>query len=322
MDFQAKALRFFSSKIIYIAIIILAIVITVVRPNYFIRIINYQLVLNQISIYGIIAIGFTFLLICGELDLSIGSNYALTAIVFTLVGNSTNSYTIAIIAALAAATFVGVINGLLVAKVKINSFIVTLGMMAIIKGINQIISNNQNIPNRLPNILSISEIYFLGLSTGFYIFVFIIILSQYILSQTSFGRNIFATGDSYVVAKLAGIKVNIYKFIVFVIVGFFTGIAGILGSMKLSAASVLFGDDLALYVITSVVLGGASLSGGKGSAVRTFFGVVFMGLMFATFNITNISPYIQYIIRGLILLMVVFADHYFLKLRSTKLNLS
>lgn len=318
MNIWQKILSFTLAKTIFVVIILLAIVVSIVSPGYFIQVGSYVAILNQISLYGIVCIAMTFVILSGELDLSVGATYAFSAIVFTMAGNTTGSWIIGILAGAAAGLLVGVINGFLVAKAKINSIIVTLGMMSIVTGVAQIISDNQSIISSLPNIFMAGEEDLFGLTIPVWIFIGLLIICQLVLSKTRFGRNIYATGGNETVAKLTGIKTSFYKFIVFVILGLFTGIAGTLVGIRMASSFVLLGSDLTLYAIASVVLGGASMSGGKGTVVRTFFGVFFMGMMFATFNQVNISSYVQLLAKGLILILVIFTDYYSLKLRASR----
>jgi ribose transport system permease protein len=321
MSIRNKILDFALSKMIFLIIIIVAVVVSILSPGYFLRWESYVYILNQISIYGIVSVAMTIVIICGEFDLSVSSTYALCAIVFTMVGNATMNIFIAILAAIAVGALVGVINGLLIAKVKINSFIVTLGMMSVVMGMSQLLSNNQSIVCNLPQLYTISErMTLFGFGIPFFVFIGLVIGGYLFMRKTRYGRNIYATGGNYMVSALSGIKVDRYKFMVFVILGICVGIAGMFASIKVSSADVRLGEDLTLYAITASVIGGASLEGGKGTVAFTFFGVFFMGMMFATFNQVHILPYIANLIQGAILIVVVYSDYISKRLRSDRLT--
>jgi ribose transport system permease protein len=320
MSIKDKIINIVLTKTIFVVIIVVGVIVSVLTGGYFLSWGSYEYILNQISIYGIVSIGMTITIICGEFDLSVSSTYAMCAITFTMVGNATMNIFIAMLAAIGVGALVGVINGVLIAKVKINSFIVTLGMMSIVMGVGQLVSNNQNIVCNLPQLYTLSEkANLFGFNIPFFIFIGLIAGCWFFMSRTKFGRNIYATGGNYMVAALSGIKVDRYKFIVFVILGVCVGVAGMFASIKVSSAAVRLGSDLTLYSITASVIGGASLEGGKGSVVYTFFGVFFMGMMFAAFTQIHILPYIATLIQGAVLILVVYADYLSKNLRSARL---
>ena len=131
-----------------------------------------------------------------------------------------------------------------------------------------------------------------------------------VLRWTRFGRNLYATGGNQEVARLSGINTRFYKFIIFVILGLSASLAGILLAVRLSAHAADYGKDLAMYTVSVVVIGGASLAGGKGSVVKTFLGLLFMGIIFNGFNLVQVQSYIQAGLKGLILILVVLLDNY------------
>ena len=320
MKIKNAILNIVLTKTIFVVIVIVGVVVSIITEGYFLRWGAYEYILNQVSIYGIVSVAMTIVIISGEFDLSVSSTYALSAITFTMVGNATMNIVIAMLSAIGVGAMVGVINGLLIAKVKINSFIVTLGMMSIVMGIGQLVSDNQNIVGNLPQLYTLSErIKLFGFGIPFYVYIALIIICWFLMSRTRFGRNIYATGGNIGVASLAGIKVDFYKFIVFVILGVCVGAAGMFASIKVSSAAVRLGSDLTLYSITASVIGGASLGGGKGSVVYTFFGVFFMGMMFATFTQIHILPYVATLIQGAVLILVVYADYLSKNVRSVRL---
>lgn len=300
----------------YIILIILAsIIFFSLLSEYFLNFTNFLNILNQISIYGIVAITMTMAIICGEMDLSVSSTFPLSAIIFILSIEKFGVF-IAVLLALAYGIAIGSLNGFLVAKVKINSFIITLGTMMISLGIALTITKGITIQTLNETVGKFGSLKFGNLEIHFIIFAILAIIGQLILSRTVFGRNLYAVGGGYEVAKLAGIKVTYYKFIVFVLLGFSTSLSGILLATRLAAASPEYGKDLALYSISVVVIGGASLSGGSGSIIKTLLGLFFMGILFNGVNLINVESYIQQALKGTIVVAVVLFDHYSPRVRS------
>ena len=300
----------------YIALVIIAAIIFFsLLSEYFFNLNNFLNILNQISIYGIVAITMTIAIICGEIDLSVSSTFPLSAIIFILSIEKFGVF-VAILFALAYGLAIGSLNGFLVSKIKINSFIVTLGTMMISMGIALTITKGVTIQTLNESVGRFGSLKFGNLEIYFIIFAVLAIVGQIVLSRTVFGRNLYAVGGGYEVAKLAGIKVNYYKFIVFVLLGLSTSLSGILLATRLAAASPEYGKDLALYTISVVVIGGASLSGGSGSIVKTLLGLVFMGILFNGVNLVNLESYIQQALKGAIVVAVVLFDHYAPRARS------
>ena len=320
MTLKDRILNIALTKTIFIVIIVVGIVVSILADGYFLKWGSYVYILNQVSIYGIVSVAMTIAIICGEFDLSVSSTYALSAITFTMVGNTTGNIILAMLGAIGVGGLIGAVNGFLVAKLKINSFIVTLGMMSIVMGIGQLVSNNQNIVCTLPQLYTLSErVNLFGFGIPFYVYIAFIVFCWFFMSKTRFGRNIYSTGGNKTVAALSGINVDFYKFIVFVILGLCVGTGGMFASIKVSSAAVRLGEGLTLYSIIASVIGGASLGGGKGSVVYTFFGVFFMGMMFATFTQIHILPYVATMIQGIVLILVIYADYISKNLRSTRL---
>lgn len=295
---------------------LLAMIITMsVSAPVFLKANNITGILSQVAIYGIAAVGMTFAIICGEVDLSIGSTMALSGILLVqtepVVGLG-----LAIVITLIAAAAIGWINGMLVAKAKISSFVVTLGMMLILNGVSLLIQPAPT-PIRIEGFLEFGSgklIIFPYISLAFLAFI---ILAQIVLSKTRFGRNIYATGGRLDAAIRAGIDAYRYKEIVFLLTAITAAIGGIMLVGKLGSSSALYASDAGLTVISSLVIGGISLSGGRGDAIDAFIGIFIMGIITNAIAVFGISSFNQLWIRGLILIIVVSLDSY---IRNKKKN--
>jgi ribose transport system permease protein len=311
MDTHSKGNRLVAlvrNNYIILFIVAAAIVMAAVSPV-FLGATNLLGILNQIAIYGIVAFAMTYAVICGEFDLSVATTFPMSGVLFIMFVDKLGVVPAALIA-LAYGLIVGCLNGVLVAILGINSFIITLGTMLVSNGIGMTVTRGNTLQSAHAGIAAFSD-WRLGTLTGFFfIFLAIGLVSQAVLRWTRFGRNLYATGGNPDVARLSGINTRFYKFIIFVILGLSASLAGILLAVRLSAHAADYGKDLAMYTVSVVVIGGASLAGGKGSIVKTFFGLLFMGIIFNGFNLVQVQSYIQAGLKGLILILVVLLDHY------------
>jgi ribose transport system permease protein len=294
----------------YIIVFILAAmaVIASVSPV-FLGAANLLGILNQIAIYGIVAFAMTFAVICGEFDLSVATTFPMSGVLFIMFVDRLGVVPAGLVA-LAYGLVIGSLNGVLVAVLKLNSFIVTLGTMLLSNGIGMTMTRGNTLQSAHAGIAAFSDWRLGTLTSFFFIFLALGILSQAVLRWTRFGRNLYATGGNQDVARLSGINTRFYKFIIFVILGLAASLAGVLLAVRLSAHAADYGKDLAMYTVSVVVIGGASLAGGKGSIVKTFFGLLFMGIIFNGFNLVHVQSYIQAGLKGLILILVVLLDHF------------
>jgi ribose/xylose/arabinose/galactoside ABC-type transport system permease subunit len=269
---------------------------------------NMLNILFQISINGIIAVGMTYLLIGGDFDLSVGSNMVVAATMLVILEDF--GPIISIFGALFVSTLAGYLNGIMVAKFKVNSFVTTLSMMFLLRGIILILTNNRTIVGE-------SDIYFkFGYGTAFGIpypgMVFIIfnLIFGVILARTVYGRRIYAVGSNEEAAQLFGINVAQTKIFAFVMTGALCGIAGIILFSRINSASGIYGMYTNLDVLTAVFLGGTSLYGGKGSIFKTLKGIVVLGLLSNATTILGVNPFLQQVIKGVLLVIAVIIDTY------------
>lgn len=275
---------------------------------------------SQISIYGVAAMGMTFAIISGEFDMSMGSVLSMSSLIMAYIVKETGNIPVSIIAGILIGSAVGIVNGLFIVKAKVNTFIVTLGTLIIVKGIAALFCEMIGSPSSI--VYKNDFLYDIG-NSGFFsvpylviIFLIFIVITEFVLKQTTFGRNVYAIGGNQEVARISGIDVGKNKMLIFLIAGTSAGIAGVLMSAKMLAGMPLYAQDLPLTAVSSAVLGGNSLAGGKGSAFKTLLGLLIISLISKVFNLLSVSVYLQNLIKGLIILIVVVAGGYLSKHKS------
>ena len=292
-----------------LTLIILFIVSSIASP-YFLQIQNILNILRQVSYTGIIALGMTFVIIGGGIDLSVGSMTALIGGIIILVLNHFGGEVGAIIISILFGLFLGIIggmiNGLLITKGRIAPFIVTLGTMAIFRSLTLYISN-------AGEFRSISDIYpsigmgsFLFIPIPIWIFIGLAIVFHIILNNTRYGRYVCAVGSNEKVAQYAAINVDKVRLISYVIVGVSVAISSVLLSSRLnSISSSNAGLNFELDAISAVIIGGTPMSGGSGSISGTIFGAIILGIINNMLNMLGVSPYLQGAVKGLVIIGAV-----------------
>lgn len=277
---------------------------------------NVMNVLRQVSIIAIIASGMTLIILLAGIDLSVGAVMAFSGAI--LAGAFTAGWPlwIAILAALAVGLLFGLVNGFFVARFGIPSFIVTLAVMVIARGATLVYTKGY------PLVVSNEPYRFIGSGRFFGIPIPIIImfivfgLMYWMLKYTSFGRYIFAIGGNEETAILSGINVKAIKIAVFGISGLLSALSAIIYTSRLMSAQPTAGTGIELDAIAAVIIGGTSLSGGKGTVVGTLIGALIMGVLDNILNLMNVSPFYQSIAKGLVILIAVLVDSKFSKIKK------
>lgn len=291
-----------------LTIVVVSVTASFIWPALFPTFDNLSQVLLNLSIQAIVAVGMMLLMVAGAFDLSVGSVVAFSGgLAAHLMFYNQVPFIFAIAIALAAALLIGLINGLLVAKAGINPLIQTLAMMGIVRGLALMISGAgiQGLPDGF-NAIGQSE--FLGLQTPVWCMLAIVIIFHLLFGNTVFFRRYYYIGNNEKAAELTGIRVKRMKIYGFMLSALLAGIAGILLVSRLGAAMSTSGQGMELSVITAVILGGASLSGGQGKIIGALLGTLFMGLVGNIMIIARVSGYWQQIILGIILILAVLAD--------------
>lgn len=267
---------------------------------------NLMNIARQTAMTSIMAIGMTFVLSTGEIDLSFGSVVALSAIITAKVLNSTGSILLAIVCGLAIGALIGLINGLLVAKMNIPSFLVTLGMNGIVLGLARWVSNLQSIPINNDVFTFIFGSGDIGpLPILFVWTISLTIVGHLLLKKTPYGRRVLATGGNKISAMYSGIKVPNIKISVMLLNSVMAALAGILYSGRLHGARYTLGENDVMIVIAAVIIGGTSMNGGKGSVIGSLLGALIMGILNNGLILMGFSVDQQMIFRGLIIIVSV-----------------
>ncbi len=248
------------------------------------------------------------LLISGGLDLSVGSTLAFTGVVTGLALNAGVPVVISILLGLLAALGVGLVNGLLVAKMKINPFIVTLGTNMAVRGLLLVIAQGRAVLNLPSEFTIIGQGRLFGIQYPIYVMLALVLIGDFLLRNTRFFRQNYYIGSNEKAARLSGINVDWVKIINYCIVALLAGIAGLMITARFGSASVTVGSGTELRVITATIIGGASLSGGEGSVLGAFLGALFMGVLANALNLLGVDVYWQNLITGLILIGAVVID--------------
>jgi len=277
---------------------------------------NLSNILTQISVLGVMAIGMTIVMISGGLDLSIGSVMALSGVIAAKL--EIFSAGIAIPCAILSGLLVGLLNGVVIVKGKINFFITTLATMSIVRGIVLGCSNQRPVEsyNIILNWIGNEEIGFIPISG--ILFIGILVIFSFILKGRTFGRDLYATGGNEDVARISGVHTDIIKILAFAICGTTAAIAGIIQTGRLGGALPMAGEYSLLTVIAAVVLGGTRLGGGYGNMFMTLQGVLVIGIMENGLSLHGVPAYYQMLIKGSILILVVLIDSYYWRVQQHK----
>ena len=296
-----------------ISIVMLCIVLTFVFPSGFPTLENFSQLLLNLSIDTIVAVGMMILLIAGMFDLSVGSIVAFSGgLAGYLMYYHDVNFLLAILAGVTGSLVIGFVNGILIAKAGINPMIQTLAMMGVVRGLALMLSGAgiQNFPYEFTYI---GQVKLMGLQAPVWYMMVIVALFSFLAAKPKFFRRYYFIGGNERAARLSGIRVEKMKIYTFVLSALLAGIAGILLSSRLGAALSTSGRGLELRVITAVILGGASLSGGYGKIIGAFLGALFMALVNNMLIIGRVSGYWQEIILGLILIMAVGLDQWLMR---------
>lgn len=307
----------------FIALIIVTIIFVLIVPN-FLNKTNLVVMTKHVAIYGILAIGMTFVILTGGIDLSVGSVAGLCAMMaggFINYGIAIGSNTLypsipmVIILTLIIGTLCGTLNGIIIAKFNVAAFIATLGMWYIARGFAQIRSNGLTFPNlvgreELGNtgfpLLGAGS--FLGISYSIWILIVLSAVAIFATRKLPFGRHVYAIGGNERAAKMSGVSIDKTKIGVYAISGFCSAIVGLIIASQLVAAHPMTGESYEMTAIAAVVLGGASLAGGIGSIGGTIIGAFVIGILSDGLVMAGVSSFWQQVAKGVVIVLAVIID--------------
>lgn len=289
-------------------LILLCVIISILTPR-FLNVSNIMNVFTQVSVNSILAIGMSFVILTGGIDLSVGSTLAISGAISASIIRATNSIFLSIIVALIIGAIIGLMNGVVVAKGKIQAFIVTLATMTIFRGVTMVYTNGTPISGLSDKFMLIGNKKILGyIPVPAIITIVVLIIAWYILSQTRYGRYVYALGGNEDSARLSGINTDKIKTLVYVICGITAALSGVITTSRVGSASPNAGLGFELDAIAAVVLGGTSLAGGEGTVVGTIIGAMIIGVLNNGLNLAGVSAYYQSIVKGLVILLAVLID--------------
>lgn len=292
--------------VVYLSFIVILLFFSVaLRDKGFLSSDNLMNILRQTAMVSIMAVGMTFTITAGEIDLSIGSTVALSALVTAVLLNTQSLFT-AVLAGMAVGLLVGSVNGLITTKVRIPAFLVTLGTSGVISGLARMITNLQATPitNTTYNFIFGSG-NFGPFSTLFIWTIIVAAIGYLVLEKTPFGRAVTATGGNRSAARYSGVRTDNIRIAVMVISALAAAVAGILYAGRLHGARYTLGENDLLTVIAAVVIGGTAFSGGKGSIIGSIVGSVVMGILNNGLLLLGLTVSEQMIARGVIIVIAV-----------------
>lgn len=304
---RLKQLTQFREFMILLIILVAGVIMSFASPIFLTQG-NLLSLLLSLSIESIVAIGMTVLMVAGGFDLSVGSTVALTGAVTAFCLRAGAPVPVAIAAGLALGTLIGVLNGVIIAKIGINPFITTLGMMSIVRGILLVVTQGKNIAGLPESFKVIGQGTVSGIQYPILIAAVLIVIGDLLLRKSRFFRQNYYIGGNERAAVLSGIAVDSIKIFNYALIGCLAALAGIVMTARLGAASVTAGTGLELKVISAVIIGGASLQGGEGTVVGSFLGSLLMAIIVGSLTLLGVDVYWNTLVIGATLLLAVMID--------------
>ncbi len=291
----------------FVSLILLVIFLSFASPH-FLTSTNLSSVVRQTAVINIMALGMTMIIIAGGIDLSVGSILAIGGLMGTMSMEKGVPIPLGVVIGIGAGLLCGLTNGLLITRLRIEAFIVTLGTLGIVRGVTLIISNGLPV-HRIPQQFSfLGEGNVLGVPFVLWILVACAVAVNFVLEHTRLGRYAFAIGSNKEAARYAGIPVAFHTTAVYAIGGALTGLAGMIEASRLMTGQPTAGQGYELQAIAAVVIGGGSLHGGEGSVIGTLIGAFIMGLLSNGSDLLGVSPYLQQALIGAVIILAVTVD--------------
>ena len=295
---------------IYRSVLILLVICvfaTILSPS-FLSVTNLFNVFKQITVAGIVGCGMTFVILTGGIDLSVGSILGLSGVLASGVLASTGNTAVAVAVSLTVGIACGAVNGFFVSVCGIPPFISTLGMMTLLRGVILVYTKGSPIPIKSDAYKFFGKGSIAGIPVPVIILIIVFLLAHYILTQTSYGRSVYAEGGNREAARLSGIRVKTSEFLVYTLNGLMCGMAGLILTARLGSAQSTSGTGIEMDAIAAVILGGTSLSGGVGFVLPTVVGAMIMGIIDNILTLMNVNPHAPNIVKGAVILIAVLVD--------------
>jgi ribose transport system permease protein len=285
-------------------LIVLVFIASLINENFF-NVLNLSNILRQASMIGVVAIGMTFVILIGGIDLSVGATVALTAMFATLLSES--NIVIIILVPVIAGALIGLLNGTMISSFKVQPFIATLSIMLLVRGLAFVVSDGESLTGNFDSAVSgLARLKYLGVPVFGLIFIGIALVTGIFLSKTSFGNKIYAVGGNKEAARMMGVNVSLITIVAYVICGAFSGFAGFLTSIRTGSALPYSAEGWEMTAIAAVVIGGARLSGGVGKISGTVFGILIFQVIANSINLQGTLAYwYVWFVTGILLLIVI-----------------
>ncbi len=299
-------LQFVLNKRVVIILLALILVATLSAQE-FLTVGNLRNVLLQVATDGIIAIGMTYVIITGGIDLSVGSVVAMTSVLTIFLQPYLGSQA-GILVAIIASAATGLINGLLITRVGVSPFVATLGTMTLVKGVALAVSNSHTKSGIDPAFAELADKPVLGIPLATFIFLLLVVLAEFYLVYTHRGRGIYAVGGNPEASWLAGLNVKGYLLGTYVLCSILAAVGGVLLTSRVNTGSPIIGGETVTVTVSAVLLGGTSMAGGSGRIAGTLVGILILGILKNMMNLIGVGGYYQTIILGGLLVLMVLLD--------------
>ena len=311
--------RGFVARAGIIGILVVSVLVLSVLSPHFLTVNNLTNILLQVAITTIIGVGMTFVILTGGIDLSVGAIVALAIVVMAVVHKALAPLDFGIFQwlmaiglpmalALLVGTLTGLVNGIMVARARVPAFIMTLGMMSMARGGAYIVSDNQTISVFPEGLTFLGDARILGVPMLVIASLVIVGVAAFVLGQTIYGRFVYALGGNRVALRLSGVNAALVETSVYAISGLTCGIAAIALLGRLNVAQPVAGMGYELDAIAAVIIGGTSIFGGEGRVANTLLGALLVGIIRNGLNLLNVSPNVQLVVIGAIIVLAVFFD--------------
>jgi rhamnose transport system permease protein len=291
-----------------LAFLVLLLVVFSVLSGKFLSVSNLESILTSVAVLGVIALAVNQVVLCGEIDISTGSMLGLCAVAGGAVATSAGGLLLPLLAAVAVGGLCGAINGFLVTLGRIPSIIVTLGMLYALRGVILLVTGGTWITG-LPNesrVLGIGSV--LGLSVPVVVLFVLFVVMELVSRHSTWGRNVFAVGGNRRAARFAGLPTDRVRFLAFVLVGVFVGVASVIYMGRAGSVQTNTGTGLELQVVAAVVIGGTSISGGRGSSLAALTGAILIGVILNGLVLVGVPGIWQQGVLGALILLAVTTD--------------
>ena len=288
--------------------VVVFIVVSIIRPR-FVSAYNLFTLFDAIPGYGIAAVGLTFVMLCGQLDISIGSDGSFVMRFHVMLKNG-SPFVLAMFVALLIGACCGTVTGFFISTFRLSPFIVSMTMQLICKGIALTITHSTPVAYQHPTLVSISRMKLGPIPMTMLLFLLVVFIAYFVMRKTQYGRNLYVIGGNINVADNLGLNVRMHLWSIFIIQGFCSALGGLCLMTRQFSASGNLAIDGIMTIIPMVIVGGTVFSGGKGDSIKTLYGAVLMEIIYNAMAMFNMGANMQKMLRGLILLIIIVSDKY------------